>query len=76
VIAHLSNILNHRKRNEDASLLRYWRGVSIHAPGAGCSMRFRYVDWMVDDAPGAAGTAARASDMYTNEFNPFTELDH
>ena len=77
VIAHLSNILNHRKRNEDASLLRYWRGVSIHAPGgrlfdADFDM---WIGWLTTRRE-LLGPPPRASDMYTNEFNPFPELDH
>src|SRR6478735_198163 len=72
VIERFRSIIAKRHRNEDASLLKYWRGFGIEAKG-GVIRRTDFqlwIDWMVR----AGELQPRQIDLsrvYTNEFNSF-----
>jgi len=72
VIARYTAIINKRHRQEDASAVPYWRSTGIAFPGGviqGSEFSV-WLDWLVKSGQLPAGKL-RASDLYTNEFNPF-----
>jgi hypothetical protein len=71
VRARLEQIVTQRKRNEDASLVRYWRSSSSALPGGlFADDQFQiWIDWLVRAKQLTRGQV-RASDVYTNRFNP------
>jgi ABC-type nitrate/sulfonate/bicarbonate transport system substrate-binding protein len=72
VQARLEQIVKKRNRNEDASLLRYWRPSSATLPaGLLADEQFQiWIDWLVRGKQLERGQV-KASDVYTNRFNPW-----
>jgi len=75
VVARLVEIIGKRGRNEDDSVVKYWRSYGVNGKGGTISDReFQlWIDWMVKDGELAPGQLA-ASSLYTNELNPFSRL--
>jgi ABC-type nitrate/sulfonate/bicarbonate transport system substrate-binding protein len=72
VIARMQSIINRRGRNEDASVVKYWRSTGIAGPGGLISDReFQvWIDWLVKDGELAPGQL-ELKQVYTNELNPY-----
>jgi ABC-type nitrate/sulfonate/bicarbonate transport system substrate-binding protein len=67
------HILERRGRGEDPSLSRYWRSVGVNSRGgllADKDMQI-WLDWLTKQGDVREGQLDRASDLYTNELNPF-----
>lgn len=72
VVARLADIIHKRHRNEDTSLLKYYRSSGIPVPGAVIVDRELqiWIDWLVRNKELPAGKIS-ARDIYTNKFNPY-----
>jgi ABC-type nitrate/sulfonate/bicarbonate transport system substrate-binding protein len=72
VVARMQSIINRRGRNEDASVVKYWRSTGIAGPGGLISEReFQvWIDWLVKDGELSAGQLG-TKQVYTNELNPY-----
>jgi ABC-type nitrate/sulfonate/bicarbonate transport system substrate-binding protein len=72
VIARFQEIMRNRGRNEDDSVVKYWRSYGVNGKGGIISEReFQiWIDWMVKDGELAADQIAVGS-LYTNELNPY-----
>lgn len=72
VIARFERILRDRKRNEDASTLRYWRSTRAATRGGAIAPRdFQiWLDWLVRDGQ-LTPHELELERIYTNQFNPF-----
>jgi len=72
VIERFRAIIAKRKRNEDASLLKYWQGFGIEAKGGVIrDSDFQlWTDWMVRAGVLRPGQM-QLECVYTNQFNPF-----
>jgi len=72
VIERFRAIIAKRKRNEDASLLKYWQGFGIEAKGGVIrDSDFQlWTDWMVRAGELRPGQM-QLERVYTNQFNPF-----
>ena len=72
VRARFEKIIADRKRNEDASTVKYWKSTGVAGQGGLIEDReFQvWIDWLVKDGVLKPGQL-RASDLYTNEFNPY-----
>lgn len=72
VIARFNRIIAARKRNEDASAIKYWRSTRAATRGGLIQPReFQiWIDWLVRDGQPAARQLT-AERLYTNQLNPF-----
>ncbi|WP_437837351.1 ABC transporter substrate-binding protein [Sorangium sp. So ce1153] len=72
VIARLQSIIERRKRNEDASVVKYWTSLGIAGKGGLlASKEYQvWIDWLVRDGELKEGQI-KAEDLYTNQLNPF-----
>ncbi|PWU43586.1 ABC transporter substrate-binding protein [Micromonospora globispora] len=72
VVGRLESIIAKRGRNEDPSLVRYWKSTGVAGKGGVISDRefATWIDWLAD-AGELKGGKPKPSDLYTNEFNPF-----
>ncbi|MGO4714111.1 ABC transporter substrate-binding protein [Bradyrhizobium sp. 2TAF24] len=72
VRARFEKIIAARKRNEDASAIKYWNSTGIADPGGVITDQQLqvWIDWLVKDGTLKAGQL-KAADLYTNEFNPY-----
>jgi len=72
VIARFIEIMQKRQRNEEASVVKYWRSYGVNGKGGTISDReFQiWIEWMVKDGELSAGQLT-ASSLYTNELNPY-----
>jgi ABC-type nitrate/sulfonate/bicarbonate transport system substrate-binding protein len=72
VIARFVEILQQRGRNEDASVVGFWRSYGVRGKGGTISDReFQtWIDWMVKDGE-LRTDQLTASSLYTNELNPY-----
>src|SRR5262249_36957223 len=72
VIARYEKIVAGRGRNEDASVLKYWRSTGVATEGGVITDGdFQmWIDWMVREGELKPGQIA-IGDLYTNELNPF-----
>jgi ABC-type nitrate/sulfonate/bicarbonate transport system substrate-binding protein len=72
VIERFQQIMAKRGRNEDASILKYWRSYGVAGKGGLITEReFQvWIDWMIRDGELQPGQLAVA-DLYTNDLNPF-----
>jgi ABC-type nitrate/sulfonate/bicarbonate transport system substrate-binding protein len=70
VRARFERIIATRKRNEDASPIKYWKSTGIASKGGliSDSEIQIWIDWLVKDGLLKPGQI-KASDTYTNEFN-------
>jgi ABC-type nitrate/sulfonate/bicarbonate transport system substrate-binding protein len=72
VIARFTSIIAGRGRNEDASVLKYWKSFGVAGKGGVISDReFQiWLDWMVKDGS-LKPDQLSVDDIYDNRFNPF-----
>jgi ABC-type nitrate/sulfonate/bicarbonate transport system substrate-binding protein len=72
VRGRFEKIIAERKRNEDASSIKYWKSTGVAAKGGLItdSQLQVWVDWLVKDGL-LKPDQLKASDIYTNEFNYF-----
>ncbi len=70
VRARFERIIADRKRNEDASPIKYWRSTGVASKGGviGDGEIQVWIDWLVKDGL-LKPNQLKASDTYTNEFN-------
>ena len=72
VRARFEKIIAERKRNEDASAIKYWQSTGVAGQGGRITdgeLQI-WVDWLVKDGLLKPGQL-RASDLYTNDLNPY-----
>jgi len=71
VIARFTDILAKRARNEDNSQLKYWKSYGVNGKGGVIEERefSTWIDWL-NGAGELNGKDVKATDIYTNEFNP------
>ncbi len=72
VRARFEKIIAQRKRNEDASTIKYWQSTGVAGRGgriADGELQV-WIDWLVKDGV-LKPAQVKASDVYTNEFNPY-----
>lgn len=72
VLTKFREIIHQRKRNENTQAIDYWRSPGIPVAGGVIAEREiqTWIDWLVRNEELDAG-ALTASDLYTNEFNPY-----
>jgi ABC-type nitrate/sulfonate/bicarbonate transport system substrate-binding protein len=70
VRARFERIIADRKRNEDATPIKYWKSTGVAAKGGVISNGEIqvWIDWLVKDGL-LKPDQLKASDIYTNEFN-------
>jgi ABC-type nitrate/sulfonate/bicarbonate transport system substrate-binding protein len=70
VRARFERIIVERKRNEDASPIKYWKSTGVATKGGviGDGEIQVWIDWLVKDGL-LKPNQLKASDTYTNEFN-------
>jgi ABC-type nitrate/sulfonate/bicarbonate transport system substrate-binding protein len=70
VRARFERIIAERKRNEDASPIKYWKSTGVAAKGGliGDAEVQVWIDWLVKDGL-LKPDQLKPSDIYTNEFN-------
>jgi ABC-type nitrate/sulfonate/bicarbonate transport system substrate-binding protein len=72
VRARFEKIIAVRKRNEDASSIKYWQSTGVAGTGGRITDGELqvWIDWLVKDGILKPGQL-KAPDLYTNELNPF-----
>jgi len=72
VRARYDKIIAQRKRNEDNSLVKYWKSTGVAGKGGLIAERELqvWIDWLVKDGVLKPGQL-QVKQLYTNEFNPF-----
>ena len=72
VRARFEKIIAGRKRNEDASAIKYWKSTGVAGQGGRITdgELQTWIDWLVKDGVLKPGQL-KASDVYTNELNPY-----
>lgn len=72
VVARLESIIAKRGRNEDPSLVRYWKSSGVAERGGVITDRefATWIDWLADSGE-LKGAKPKPSDLYTNRFNDF-----
>lgn len=72
VRARFEKIIAERKRNEDASSIKYWQSTGVAGTGGRITDGELqvWIDWLVKDGILKPGQL-KASDLYTNELNPY-----
>lgn len=72
VIARFQDIIKKRGRDEDGSVVTYWKSTGLAERGGLLEDRSfsLYIDWFRDNGDAAVGQL-QPKDLYTNEFNPF-----
>jgi ABC-type nitrate/sulfonate/bicarbonate transport system substrate-binding protein len=74
VRARMKEIVRKRNRDEDESLLDYFKSYGLASPGGSITDQDiqRWIDWLVSQGELKEGQI-KPSDLYTNEFNPYVE---
>jgi ABC-type nitrate/sulfonate/bicarbonate transport system substrate-binding protein len=72
VIARFQDIIKRRGRDEDASVVTYWKSPGLAGRGGLLVDRSfsLYIDWFRANGDAAIGRL-KPRDLYTNEFNPY-----
>jgi len=72
VIERLGSIIKKRGRNEDASLVQYWRGYGVaETGGVITTQQYQpWIDWLVKDGQ-LKPNQIKAEQLFTNQFNPY-----
>jgi len=75
VIAWLERITKAQQRSEDPTLVDYWKSAAVAGLGGLMSDQefANYIAWYVRVGQLKPGEV-KASDIYTNRFNPFRDL--
>ncbi|MGQ5259902.1 ABC transporter substrate-binding protein [Micromonospora sp. ZYX-F-536] len=74
VVARMRDIIAKRGRNEDPSLVAYWKSSGVAGRGGVIDEReFRtWIDWLAAEGE-LRGDPPKPADIYTNRFNPFVD---
>ncbi|RZF27351.1 ABC transporter substrate-binding protein [Paraburkholderia sp. UYCP14C] len=74
VVARLKKIVEARHRNEDTSIVNYWKSAGVGGKGGLISADdfTTYIDWYVKNGVLKAGQV-KPGDIYSNQFNPFNQ---
>jgi ABC-type nitrate/sulfonate/bicarbonate transport system substrate-binding protein len=72
VIARFQAILTKRARNEDNTQLQYWKSYGVNGKGGVIEERefSTWIDWLKNSGE-LNGKDVKATDIYTNDFNPY-----
>ena len=72
VIARFQDIIRKRGRNEDASIVAFWKSYAVAGKGGviADSEFSTWIDWLTR-AGELKGKKVVAADVYTNEYNPY-----
>ncbi|MEU1812932.1 ABC transporter substrate-binding protein [Micromonospora aurantiaca (nom. illeg.)] len=70
VVARLKAIITARGRNEDTTLVEYWKSSGVAEPGGVITDRefATWIDWLAGSGE-LKGERPKPSDLYTNRFN-------
>jgi len=76
VRARFERIIAQRRRNEDASSIKYWKSTGVANQGGLITDNELqvWIDWLVKDGVLKPGQI-KASALYTNAFNPYRAAD-
>jgi ABC-type nitrate/sulfonate/bicarbonate transport system substrate-binding protein len=76
VRARFERIIAERRRNEDASSIKYWKSTGVANTGGYITDNELqvWIDWLVKDGVLKPGQV-KASALYTNAFNPYGAAD-
>jgi ABC-type nitrate/sulfonate/bicarbonate transport system substrate-binding protein len=74
VVARLHKIIEARHRNEDATIVNYWKSPGVGGKGGLIASDdfTTYIDWYVNNGVLKAGQV-KPGDIYSNQFNPFNQ---
>ena len=74
VVARLKKIIEARHRNEDTSIVNYWKSAGVGGKGGLISADdfTTYIDWYVKNGVLKAGQV-KPENIYSNQFNPFNQ---
>ncbi|MFD6566478.1 ABC transporter substrate-binding protein [Micromonospora profundi] len=74
VVARMRDIIAKRGRNEDPSLVAYWKSSGVAGRGGVIDEREfgTWIDWLAAEGE-LKGERPKAGDIYTNRFNPFVD---
>ncbi|MCF0091751.1 ABC transporter substrate-binding protein [Micromonospora sp. MH99] len=74
VVARMRDIIAKRGRNEDPSLVAYWKSSGVAGRGGVISEQEfgTWIDWLAAEGE-LRGERPQPSDIFTNRFNPFVD---
>ncbi|MEV4119671.1 ABC transporter substrate-binding protein [Micromonospora sp. NPDC049645] len=74
VVARMRDIIAKRGRNEDPSLVAYWKSSGVAGRGGviGEQEFGTWIDWLAAEGE-LRGDRPKPGDIYTNRFNPFVD---
>ncbi|MET7371984.1 ABC transporter substrate-binding protein [Micromonospora arida] len=74
VVARMRDIIGKRGRNEDPSLVAYWKSSGVAGRGGviGEQEFGTWIDWLAAEGE-LKGDRPKPGDIYTNRFNPFVD---
>ncbi|MFM0224236.1 ABC transporter substrate-binding protein [Paraburkholderia dipogonis] len=74
VIARLKKIVEARRRNEDTSIVNYWKSAGVGGKGGLIDANdfTTYIDWYVKNGVLKPGQV-KPENIYSNQFNPFNQ---
>ncbi|WP_433652123.1 ABC transporter substrate-binding protein [Micromonospora zamorensis] len=74
VVTRMRDIIGKRGRNEDPSLVTYWKSSGVAGRGGviGEQEFGTWIDWLASEGE-LRGDRPKAADIYTNRFNPFVD---
>ncbi|MEU7654083.1 ABC transporter substrate-binding protein [Micromonospora taraxaci] len=74
VVARMRDIIGKRGRNEDPSLVAYWKSSGVAGRGGVISEQefATWIDWLAAEGE-LRGDRPKPADIYTNRFNPFVD---
>jgi ABC-type nitrate/sulfonate/bicarbonate transport system substrate-binding protein len=74
VVARLKKIVAQRHRNEDASIVEYWKSAGVGGKGGliNADDFTTYIDWYVNNGVLKRGQV-KPEEIYSNQFNPFNQ---
>ncbi|MGW3783459.1 ABC transporter substrate-binding protein [Micromonospora chokoriensis] len=74
VVARMRDIIGKRGRNEDPSLVSYWKSSGVAGRGGVISEQEfgTWIDWLAAEGE-LRGDRPKPADIYTNRFNPFVD---
>ncbi|MEU7848436.1 ABC transporter substrate-binding protein [Micromonospora parva] len=74
VVARMRDIIGKRGRNEDPSLVAYWKSSGVAGRGGVIDEKEfgTWIDWLAAEGE-LKGDRPKPADLYTNRFNPFVD---